>query len=90
MTGEPLTDDLRADLRARSASLGASKVFLQGRLGLTEMQGALIECREGSGMHNPAPDQFLVEIVDQDTGKRRPGHLTPRPAWHGVVAVPNR
>jgi phenylacetate-coenzyme A ligase PaaK-like adenylate-forming protein len=31
------------------------------------MQGGMVECTAGSGYHNPAPDQFLIEAVDPQT-----------------------
>jgi phenylacetate-CoA ligase len=29
----------------------------------------MVECAPGSGYHNPAPDQFLIEVVDPDSGE---------------------
>jgi phenylacetate-CoA ligase len=36
--------------------------------GATEMQGGMVECAPGSGYHNPAPDQFYIEVADPQTG----------------------
>ncbi|UCE32143.1 MAG: hypothetical protein JSW68_04240, partial [Burkholderiales bacterium] len=35
--------------------------------GSTELQGGLVECAPGTGYHNPAPEQALIEIVDPAT-----------------------
>ena len=40
--------------------------------GSTEMQGGMVECAPGAGYHNPAPDQFLVEVVDRETHEPLP------------------
>jgi phenylacetate-CoA ligase len=72
LSGEPLSATLREDLRGRLAALGSSAVAINNSLGMSEMQGGLVECTENSGQHNPAPELFLFEIVDPDTGRRLP------------------
>ena len=68
ITGEATPEALRADLAGRLVSLGASDPFVSISYGSTEMQGGLVECAPGSGYHNPAPDQFLIEVVDPESG----------------------
>jgi phenylacetate-coenzyme A ligase PaaK-like adenylate-forming protein len=72
LSGEPLSATLREDLRGRLAVLGSAGVLINNSLGMSEMQGGLVECAENSGQHNPAPELFLFEIVDPDTGHRMP------------------
>jgi len=66
-TGEPLNEPARAELVASLRRLGAPDPFVSVDYGATELQGALVECHTGSGYHNPAPDQFYLEIVDPET-----------------------
>ena len=72
VTGEGFGEQARSDLVARLHRLGAPDPRISVSYGATEMQGGMVECREGSGYHNPAPDQFLFEAVD-------PGTLEPVP-----------
>ncbi len=67
VTGEAAPEGLRRDLVTRLEALGATDPFVSISYGSTEMQGGMVECAHGSGYHNPAPDQFYVEIVDPDT-----------------------
>ncbi len=69
ITGEATPEILRADLADRLAALGARDPFVSISYGATEMQGGMVECAPGSGYHNPAPDQFLIEVVDPDSGE---------------------
>ena len=72
VTGEGLSEAAREDLVTRLTRLGAREPVISGSYGITEMQGGMVECRPGAGYHNPAPDQFLVEIVDPDTHRPLP------------------
>ncbi|MFT5485412.1 MAG: phenylacetate-CoA ligase [Paracoccaceae bacterium] len=72
VTGENTPEAMRTDFETRLAALGAPDVFVSISYGATEMQGGMVECAPGSGFHNPAPDQFLIEIVDPDTHRRVP------------------
>lgn len=67
VTGENTPEAMRTDFEARLATLGAPDVFVSISYGATEMQGGMVECAPGSGFHNPAPDQFVIDIVDPDT-----------------------
>ena len=67
ITGEAAPESLRSDLVGRLTALGARDPFVSISYGSTEMQGGMVECAPGSGYHNPAPDQFLIEVVDPDT-----------------------
>ncbi|CAN0416616.1 unnamed protein product, partial [Discosporangium mesarthrocarpum] len=81
VTGENTPEAMRADFETRLATLGAQDVFVSISYGATEMQGGMVECTPGSGFHNPAPDQFLIEIVDPDT------HLPVPPGENGLVLL---
>lgn len=71
-TGEGLPEAARADLVERLEALGAADPAVSISYGATEMQGGMVECRPGAGYHNPAPDQFFIEIVDPDTHEPQP------------------
>jgi phenylacetate-CoA ligase len=70
--GEPVPKVLRDDMRQRAQNLGAGEVFVVTSLGFTECQGNYPECAEMSGSHNPSPDLYFTEIVDEETGERLP------------------
>ncbi len=72
VTGEGLSENGREDLLARLHDLGAPRPVVSISYGMTEIQGGLIECTEGSGYHNPLPEQFYFEMIDPATGKEVP------------------
>jgi phenylacetate-CoA ligase len=72
VTGEGFDEGAHADLIDRLKRLGAPSPWISVSYGATEMQGGLVECAHGSGYHNPAPDQFLFEVVDPDTKQPLP------------------
>ena len=67
--GEPCPRGMRDDMRHRLVRLGAnaSELVIGNSLGFTEMQGSTGECVELGGGHNPAPDQFYFQVVDEQT-----------------------
>lgn len=68
--GEPCPRGMREDMRRRLLRLGAASqpdVFINNGLGFTEMQGTTGECVELGGGHNPAPDQFYFQVLDEQT-----------------------
>ena len=67
ITGESTPEILRNDLITKLLALGASNPFVSISYGSTEMQGGMVECTPGSGYHNPAPDQFHIDVVDPQT-----------------------
>ena len=75
VSGEPLSEGMRRELKQRLADLGATDVVVNNSLGATEIQGGLIECCEDSGFHNPAPDLYYFEAVDEG-GRRLPAGKT--------------
>lgn len=64
VTGEPVSDEMRADITRRMAGLGARDPWVSVSYAATEMQVGAVECCPGSGYHNPAPDHFFFEVVD--------------------------
>lgn len=72
VSGEPLPDAMRADIKTHMKKIGVKNPIVRNRYGFTEIQGSLLECGEGVGCHNPAPDLYFFEIVDEKTGKRLP------------------
>lgn len=67
VTGEGLSEDNRDHLTAQLRRLGRREAWVSISYGATELQGGLVECTPGSGYHNPAPDQFHLQIVDPVT-----------------------
>ncbi len=72
VTGEAVTDAMRSDLTARMVTLGATDPQVSVSYAATEMQMGLVECRPGSGYHNPAPDQFHFQVVDPEDHEALP------------------
>jgi phenylacetate-CoA ligase len=67
VTGEGLPDAAREELTAELRRFGQPDAWVSVSYGATEMQGGMVECAPGSGLHNPAPDQFHIEIVDPES-----------------------
>ncbi len=67
VTGEGVTEAAREALTADLRRLGQPDAWVSVSYGSTEMQGGMVECAPGSGLHNPAPDQFYIEVVDPKT-----------------------
>jgi len=67
--GEPCPRGMRDDIRQRLVRLGADtdNVMVGNALGFTEMQSSTVECAEFSGGHNPSPDLYYFEVVDERT-----------------------
>lgn len=74
VAGEPCSQGLREDIIQRMKALGANNPFVNNRYGFTEISTVFTECdpRGENGFHNPAPDMFFLETVDEQTGKRVP------------------
>ncbi|TAK82385.1 MAG: phenylacetate--CoA ligase family protein [Betaproteobacteria bacterium] len=79
VTGEGVTEAAREELTAALRRLGRPDAWVSVSYGSTEMQGGMVECAPGSGLHNPAPGQFYMEVVDPKTyapvGDGNPGLL---------------
>lgn len=67
VTGEASSPAMREDMKRRMLALGQPDPKIWNRYGATESM-SLVECVEGGGWHNPAPDQLLIEVVDPTTG----------------------
>jgi phenylacetate-CoA ligase len=70
-TGEPLPAGMREDIKARLRAVGSPDPWVRDNLGMTEIQGELVECVEHGAKHNPMPDLYFFEIVDE-RGRRLP------------------
>jgi phenylacetate-coenzyme A ligase PaaK-like adenylate-forming protein len=68
--GEAAPLEFRDDIRMRLQNMGAGDVFVGNDYGFTEMQGSATECVELGGCHNPSPELYFFEIVDEKTGER--------------------
>ncbi len=67
VTGEAVSGAARADLVARLAEVGALEADVSVSYGMTEIQGGLVECAPGSGLHNPHPEAIAIDVVHPDT-----------------------
>ena len=67
VTGEGISEPGREELIRLLHGLGAPAPAVSVSYGMTEIQGGLVECRAGTGYHNPVPEQFYFEIVDPET-----------------------
>lgn len=65
VSGEAVSEEMRDELRRRLQAVGSEGAVISNSLGATEMQGGMVECVEGAGFHNPAPELFLLEAVDE-------------------------
>lgn len=81
VTGEGLPEVARDELTAALRRIGRPDAWVSISYGSTEMQGGMVECAPGSGYHNPAPDQFYLEIVDPET------HVCVPPGHSGLVLL---
>ena len=68
VTGEALTETGRDQMQHALAGVGAQQARISISYGATEMQGGMVECSPGAGLHNPLPAQMLIEVVDPQTG----------------------
>jgi phenylacetate-CoA ligase len=67
VTGEGVSEATRKDLTDALRRRGKPDAWVSISYGSTETQGGLVECAPGSGYHNPAPNQFFIEVVDPET-----------------------
>lgn len=67
VTGEAVSGAARADLLARLAEAGAPEAQVSVSYGMTEIQGGLVECAPGSGLHNPHPEAIAIDVVHPET-----------------------
>ena len=78
-SGEPVSTNLRQELRANLLTMGANDVGFRARYAFTEMQGGLVQCGDDEPPQNITPDLYFLETVDPDTGQQVPygqeGHL---------------
>ena len=72
VTGEALTETGRDQMQQALSAVGAHQARISISYGATEMQGGMVECSPGAGLHNPLPAQMLVEVVDPQTGQPVP------------------
>ena len=68
VSGEPCRPRLRRGLEELGAAVSGQEVVVSDSLGATELAFSLVECREGSGFHNPAPELAHIGVVD-DAGR---------------------
>ncbi len=71
-TGEAVSDALREEYADHLRHFGAEDPQVRVRYAATEMQGGLIECRDGALPQNIVPELYFLEVVDPDTGRRMP------------------
>ncbi len=76
VTGEALAESARTQMQQALQSVGAASAQISISYGATEMQGGMVECTPGSGLHNPLPAQLLIEVVDPASGQPLPDGQT--------------
>lgn len=64
VSGEACTNQMKQSLIDLAKAIGAS-VIVSNSLGASELQCGLVECKDGSGFHNPAPELFYFSVVDE-------------------------
>ncbi|MGH8740260.1 MAG: phenylacetate--CoA ligase family protein, partial [Burkholderiales bacterium] len=67
VTGEGVPEAARDEMTQTLRRCGRSDAWVSVSYGSTETQGGLVECAPGSGYHNPAPDQFYLEVVHPES-----------------------
>lgn len=72
VTGEALAEAGRGQMQQALAAVGAGEARISISYGSTEMQGGMVECEAGAGLHNPLPAQMLIDVVDAETGLNLP------------------
>ncbi len=70
--GEAVPKGMRDDMRRRLQNMGAGEVFISNAFGFTESQTAFQECSELGGCDTGVPELYFLEVVDEETGKRKP------------------
>lgn len=70
--GEVLTTRMREHLRGSLERCGASQVHVGNSYSFTEGGIPYTSCVAGSSLHNCAPDQVLIEVVDRETHEPLP------------------
>jgi phenylacetate-coenzyme A ligase PaaK-like adenylate-forming protein len=66
VSGEELPEAGRANLVEAAAAVGADAV-VRASYGATELQAGFVECAPGAGYHNPAPEEYWIEILHPET-----------------------
>jgi phenylacetate-coenzyme A ligase PaaK-like adenylate-forming protein len=66
-SGETLTDKMRQHMHEQLVELGAAEIFIASPYGFTEGGLQFGSCYEGGPLHNTAPDQIILEVVDRET-----------------------
>ena len=74
-SGEALGAGVSASILDMLAELGAPAAVVSPGFGASELQCSLVPCEPGAGLHNPAPELFLLQVVD-DTGASLPSGET--------------
>lgn len=68
LTGESSSPAFVADVLSRMRAAGAVDARVVNRYGSTEQGTSMVECSEGSGFHDLAPEQVLFEVLDSEGG----------------------
>jgi phenylacetate-CoA ligase len=71
-SGETLTTKMREHMHEQLDHLGATEVLIASPYGFTEGGFQFGPCIEGGPLHNTAPDQMLLEVLDPDTHEPLP------------------
>ncbi len=81
ISGESTTQGMRQKIQESMRACGADHVFISSSYGFTEGGIGWGPCNPDSNLHNIAPDQMYLEILDADTYERVPD------GEEGLVAI---
>jgi phenylacetate-coenzyme A ligase PaaK-like adenylate-forming protein len=76
-SGEGLAPGVAASIERSLTDLGSPGAIVSPGFGASELQCSLVPCEPGAGLHNPAPELFLIQVVD-DKGMTLPSGETGR------------
>jgi len=71
-SGESFNETMRAKVKDQLRSCGAEEVFVTATYGFTEGGMTWSPCREGGPLHACAPDQAVLEVIDEETHQPLP------------------
>jgi phenylacetate-CoA ligase len=64
VSGEACTTQMKNSLIDLALRIGAD-VQISNSLGASELQCGMVECKDGAGFHNPAPELFYLSVLDE-------------------------
>jgi phenylacetate-CoA ligase len=69
-TGEPVSPALQQEFMEQLRAFGCQEPQVRLRYSFTEMQGGMVQNRNGATLQNIVPDLYFLEVVNPETGER--------------------